>query len=281
MLTPMATAPAITVEAPLAQPPTKAPFWSDGLTAKETAFVEHWQRYRNATQAYSHAFDCDGSSYETRRLEGCRLLNSPKIATAIQARQKIATQESGVDAAWLARRFLDIATADPRELIGLKVGCCRYCHGEAFGYQWREREYMEALEEAERMQKRFPEQDVKLPDPGGGFGFNATLPPRPDCPQCHGEGLERFVPRDTDNLSEQALLLYGGVKVKKDGYEIITADRSKALELAGRILGAFTENVRLTGGLGHLHAIADLRSVDPQAASKAYQQFIAGHLSAG
>jgi phage terminase small subunit len=271
-------------EAPSLTAPTIAPpeNWSDDLTAKQLAFVEHYVRWRNATQAYTHAFDTNGS-YETRRNEGSRLLARPEIQKAIASRQKLATEFSGVDVGWLLRRFLDMANADPRELIGLKVGCCRYCYGVDHHYQWRLREYLDELEKVELEARAYPDRakDLRFPDPTGGLDFNATHPPNPDCPQCHGEGVERFVPRDTDNLSDQALLLYGGIKVKRDGYEIIMADRAKAAELAGRIIGAFNDKIKISGTLGHMHAIADLRSVDPQAAAAAYRDFVAGSIPAG
>lgn len=275
------------IDVPLADTPTRAPVipWHDGLTAKMAAFVEHWVRWRNATQAYTHAYDTEGT-YETRRDAGSKLLADPRVQAAIKERQKVATQESGVDVSWLLDRFIAMATADVRELIGLKIGCCRFCHGDGHGYQWREAEYLDKLAEVEREQERrarnsLPSDDVLFPDPAGGFGFNATHPPHPSCPRCHGEGVERFVPRDTDKLSDQALLLYGGVKVKADGaYEIIIADRSKAAELAGRILGAFTDKVRLSGAIGHMHTVADLRKVDPAEAARAYKEMIAGHLAA-
>lgn len=252
------------------------------LTEKQLAFVEHYVRHRNATQAYDHAYDARGGSYETRRDAGSLLLRRPHIQAAIAERQKLATQESCADVGWLLGRFLAIATADPRELIGLKVGCCRYCHGEGHGYQWREREYMEAVAKVEQLARLEPHRAAALewPDIGGGFGFNATLEPVQDCPQCHGEGLERFVPRDTDKLSDEAVLLYGGVKVKKDGYEIIIADRGKALELAGRIMGAFTDNLRVKASIGALVGVADLAKMDPSAAAKTYRDFVAGNLTA-
>ena len=269
-------------ETPLLPAPAAAPveIWRDGLTAKMVAFVDHYCSWRNATQAYTHAYDTNGS-YETRRDEGAKLLSDPRIQAAIKARQKVATEASGVDVAWLLGRFMDIATADPRELIGLKVGCCRYCYGEGHGYQWREAEYLEEMAKVDRQAMLYPEQArfMEYPDVGGGFGFNATWPPRGDCPRCHGEGVERFVPRDTDRLSDGALLLYGGVKVKKDGYEIIIADRSKAAELAGRILGAFNDKVKISGTLGHMHAVADLRGVDPIEAGKRYQEMISARLA--
>jgi hypothetical protein len=248
------------------------------------AFVEHYYRYRNATQAYTHAFDTEGS-YETRRNEGSRLLNDPRISAAIAERCKLSTDNAGFDAAWLLRRFVDMATADVRELIGLKVGCCRFCWGDEHRYQWREREYLEQMaavdwENTLARQLGKP-QTGTYPDPAGGFGFNATHAPHASCPQCHGEGVERFVPRDTDKLSDQALLLYGGVKVKPNGaYEIIIADRAKAAELAGRIAGAFNDKINISGMLGQMHVIADLRKVDPVEAARTYRDFIAGRLAA-
>jgi phage terminase small subunit len=273
----------VTAQTPLLPAPAVAPIenWEAGLTAKLVAFVDHYYRYRNATQAYDHAFDARGGSYDTRRNEGARVLNRPDVQKALAARIKVGTQLAAVDVGWLLNHFLTIANADPRELIGLKVGCCRFCYGEGHQYQWREGEYVEKLEAAEREARVYPDRakDILLPDFAGGFGFNATFPPVPNCPRCHGVGQERFVPRDTDRLSDQALLLYGGVKVKKDGYEIIIADRGKAAELAGRILGAFTDKVKISGAIGQFHAIADLRKVDPQEAAKAYQAFVAGHLT--
>ncbi len=250
-----------------------------GLTAKQIAFCDHYARYRNATQAYTAAYDTN-ASYETRRREGHELIKRADIQAAIKARSLAATAATGVDVGWLLNHFLSIATADPRELIGLKVGCCRFCYGEGHGYQWREREYLEEMDKAEFQANAYPNVKVQYPDIGGGFGFNATHPPLPECPQCHGEGIERFVPRDTDNLSDQALLLYGGVKAKKDGYEIIIADRQKAAELVGRILGAFNDKVKISGAIGGLMAVADMRNLDPIEASKAYRALIDGHLTA-
>jgi phage terminase small subunit len=174
-----------------------------GLTAKQIAFCDHYARYRNATQAYTAAFDTN-ASYDTRRNEGYKLLARADIQEAIKARSLAATAATGVDVGWLLNHFLAIATADPRELIGLKVGCCRFCYGEGHLYQWREREYLEAIAKAEFNALNYPDRKEPLPDIAGGFGYNATHPPHPDCPQCHGEGQERFVPRDTDNLSDQA-----------------------------------------------------------------------------
>lgn len=265
----MASVP-VTIDQP-SQPPL-TPSWAINLTAKEWAFVEHVAHYRNATQAYSAAYDTKGS-YNVRAQGGAELMRKPRIRQAVLECRRAAVYDIGASVGWLLDRFLDIATADPRELIGVRVGCCRYCRGEGHAYQWREREYIEHLTKAEM-------DGLPLPDPGGGFDFNATLDPDPDCPQCHGEGVERFVPRDSDKLSDQALLLFGGVKVKADGgYEIVIADRNKALELAGKIMGAFTDQVKVSGAVAHIHAASDLQSSDPQKAAKVYREFINQHLT--
>lgn len=270
-----------TVNLPVA---TRSP--TSPLTAIQSRFVEHYLRYRNATQAYKHACGKGNDiTYHAAANEGGKLLRDDRVQKAIQEGSKTAFKDTAASVGWLLQRFLDIATADPRELIGLKVGACRYCHGDGHGYQWREREYWEALDEAERQVRLAPPSlraEVRLPDIAGGFGYNATKPPSPDCPQCHGEGLERFVPRDTDHLSDQALLLFGGVKVKPNGgYEIVIADRQKALENVGRIMGAFTDNVKHSGAIGALVAVDDLRKADPAAAAKTYREMIAGNLAIG
>lgn len=256
---------------------------SSPLTAIQQRFVEHYLRYRNGVQAYKAATGKPDLRYATAGNEAAKLLRDERVQEAIRAGAKTAFADTAASVGWLLQRFLDIATADPRELIGLKVGCCRYCWGEGHEYQWREREYLQAVKEAEReAQLATPSARaaVRFPEVAGGFGFNATREPNDDCPQCHGEGVERFVPRDTDRLSDQALLLFGGVKVKPNGgYEIVIADRQKALENVGRIMGAFTDKVQHSGAIGALVAVDDLRKADPVAAAKAYREMIAGNLA--
>lgn len=265
--------------------PTRAP--ESPLTALQARFVEHYLRYRNATQAYKFASPKgETMRYQTAANEGQKLLRDERVQAAIRDGARTAFADTGASVGWLLQRFLDVATADPRELIGLKVGCCRYCYGEGHEYQWREGEYAAALRDVEYelslISNPAKRAAVRLPDIAGGFGYNATLPPLDECPRCHGEGVERFVPRDTDRLSDQALLLFGGVKVKQGGgYEIIIADRQKALENAGRIMGAFTDKMHHTGAISALVAVDDMRGADPKAAARMYREMIAGQLVAG
>lgn len=247
------------------------------LTAKQLKFCEVYAATGEGALAYREAFATrPDTKVETLSRSAAKLLADPHIVTEIDRLRELTAVAPGgavYDAAWCRARWADIAQADPRELIGLRVGCCRYCWGDAHRYHWREREYLEALDAATRAARKDP--DTPLPDPSGGLDFNATRDPNPTCPECHGEGVERVVPRDTSKLSAQALLLYGGVKAKRDGTEIIIADRTKALENVTRMAGGYKDNVRLDGSITGLLAVAKIETTDPVEAARLYQELMA------
>jgi phage terminase small subunit len=249
------------------------------LTAKQEKFAQNYAKTRNGAASYRHGYDADGMTDQQCAVEASELLRNPNVADRINEIIACASLVEQFGIAECFKMWMDIATADPHELIGLKIGCCRYCHGYQHGYQWREREYFEALRETDRANKfSKPEMQLPPPDLAGGFGFNHTLPPVDDCPECRGEGIERVVPRDTSKLSPQARLLYGGLKKKKDGLEIIIADQNKARENASRMLGAFKDSVRLDGSMSMMAAYVDMKDVDAVKAAEIYQQMIKGPL---
>lgn len=243
------------------------------LTAKQEKFAELYAESRNGAASYFAAYECGADTKsQTIYSEASRLLADRKVAARINELIEASAAVNSINLQKLQRLFLDLALSDPNELIGLRIGCCRFCHGERHGYQWREREYLEALGKWERL--RPSEQSEKpMPDIGGGFGFDHTAPPRDDCPECKGEGVDRVVPRDTRFLSPGARLLYGGVKAKKDGLEIILGDRQKALENVARILGAYKDKVSVTGVLATAQAVID--APDAATAAKLYQEMVA------
>ena len=169
--------------------------------------------------------------------------------------------------------YVQIALVDPNELVSLRVGCCRYCYGADGRYQWRESEYVTALEDVEAHNAAFPGRPKPFPAPAGGFGFNHSLPPVLGCHECRGEGISRIVPQDTTRLSEGARLLYRGVKMTRDGWQMQFADKDKALEQIGRMLGAFKDQVRVD--IDARLAEFSFATSDPNEAAEAYQKLIA------
>lgn len=262
------------------------------LTIKQEKFCQHYVAHRNAPAAYRYSHDVKPetpdakvSSMASNELKHVKiagriteLLREVTAAAAVTVPGEGEKPNELFTAVEALRMWLEMATANPDELIGLRIGCCRHCYGDGFRYQWREREYEAALKEWEALYRKGG--DLPMPDIAGGFGFRKGRTPNPQCPECEGEGVERVVPRDTSKLSKGAQSLYGGVKKKRDGLEIIIADRQKALENASRIIGAFKDNVRLDGSINAMVQAVVTKYTDPNQASRAYQDFIRGHVAA-
>lgn len=243
------------------------------LTLKQGKFVDAYIETRDAHEAYTLAFDCKRMRPSSISTEGYRMLKHPHVALEIKRRLELIGEASdeklGFDAIQALSLFIDLARADPNELIGLRVGCCRKCWGDGFNFQWRtEQEWMEACAKAEKA------GDENFPLPDGGFGFDHTKEPNVECPYCRGEGETRIVPMDTRNLSPGGKMLYQGVKQTKDGLQIILADKAKALENATKLIGGFLERVELSGGVSV--AKPDLTGLSASDASAKYADFVKG-----
>lgn len=71
--------------------------------------------------------------------------------------------------------------------------------------------------------------------------------PNPDCETCHGEGRGRVHVADTRKLGAGAKALYAGVKLGKDGLQVLMHNQLDALGQIARHLGMFVERRELTG----------------------------------
>jgi len=234
-----------TVEKPLIKPMAI----HSELTDKQQAFRDHYVEHRNANEAYRHAYDAVRMSGNSVAKAAYELMRLPHVRASSDAGLEQQRQAAIAGLDFTVRdalvRLIETAAADPNELIGLRVGCCRFCHGDNHRYQWREREYLEACDAVEKRNahpKRTGEEEP-LPDPAGGFDYDHTRAPHDECPECRGEGVERIVARDTTKLSRGARMLYRGVKQTRNGIEVVLADQDKALQDAIRILGGFTDTV--------------------------------------
>lgn len=64
-------------------------------------------------------------------------------------------------------------------------------------------------------------------------------------PECRGEGVGYTYIADTTRVSDQAKLLYAGIKESQHGIEIKMNDQVAALIKAGQHIGMFKERVEL------------------------------------
>ena len=199
------------------------------LTARQARFVELFLVSLNATEAYRESY---GTGARVSEANGARLLRNARVRDAISAAKKARSERVEITADDVVRQLVLLAHADPNELVEYRRTCCRYCHGDEFGYQETERE--QATRRAEReaawaKRKNAKPTDVFEFDELGGVGYDGRKPPVDDCPTCHGLGVERAVVKDTRHLSPAARRLYAGVKVTKDGIEVKMHDQQAAL----------------------------------------------------
>jgi phage terminase small subunit len=207
------------------------------LTAKQKRFVEEYLIDLNASAAARRA----GYSVKSAAVIGDENLRKPEIKAAIEDAQRALSERTQITQEMVLRRWWDIATADPNELIQYRRTNCRHCHGIEFEYQWLDRaEFQKALALAAAVEGATYES---MPTDDGGYGFNKKANPHPDCPKCAGEGREDVFASDTRHLLGAARLLYAGVKITKDGLEIKLKDQDKALENVARHLGMFKDKV--------------------------------------
>lgn len=222
------------------------------LNAREKELII---RYEETLDPYKSALAA-GYSRETARSCVYSWFRQPHIKPALystaMARKAKRLEQHHITAAELKHRTWLVAFADPSELCRVEARCCRYCHGLDFGYQWKEHEFERAVEEAERGY-RWDDKGKKirinsLPEYAGGFGFDQTQDPHPECPHCQGEGRKVTTVTDTRDLSEAGRALFKGTKVDRNGnIEILMHDQHAARVLYGQLCGYQIDRKELTG----------------------------------
>lgn len=233
------------------------------LTAKQQRFVDEYLVDLNGTQAAIRA----GYSEKTANEIAAENLAKPSIKEAVELRMKEREKRTEITQDMVLQRWWQIATADPRKLIQYRRCACRYCYGDNHKYQWiDEVEFMEVYQVAvERQEKAIAEGDeyaanaVIFPSNEGGYGFNPTFTPHPHCPKCFGDGFGEAKAADTRNLDDQSVMLYAGVKVTKEGFEIKMQSQEKALENVAKHLGMFVDKQEVK----HSGEIETKQKIDP------------------
>lgn len=238
--------------------------------------MEEYCKDRNGTQAAIRAGYTQNA--DSAAVTASVLLSDPKIQRLVEEEQARVSQEARVEAADILREYLALATADPSKIMHVRRVNCRYCHGVGHLYQWREREYAEACDLAQRPPKR-GEEPAAFPDCSGGFGFRHNAEPHPACPECGGEGHEDIFFKDTEGLTGAERKLIAGVKRTKDGLEVKLRDQDGALKILAQYAGLLIERRELTGKDGR-PLIPDAPPVDlpddPQALGALYSQIVGG-----
>lgn len=203
------------------------------LTPLQEAFVREYLIDLNGTQAATRA----GYSPATARHIASQNLAKLNVQAAIAVAQRERAQRTEITADRVLKEIWSIAIADPRELVQIKVGCCRCCWGEGHKWQRTVAEFNHDRETYAEKGGDLADFDVK-----GGIGFDPLKAPHPYCPSCGGDGESRTVIADTRHLSPAAAALYAGAKHGKYGIEVAMHPKMTALEMVAKHIGLYRED---------------------------------------
>jgi phage terminase small subunit len=215
-------------------------------------FVTEYLRDFNGRQAAIRA----GYTVKSAARQAHELLQRDDVKAAVDAAIAARIAETKVEANDVLRMLLDVATADPNDVLQVRRLCCRHCWGKDFRYQRTAGELARDRAQHQRDELRRQKDADKggetdyTPtafDVQGGDGYNRLAEPHDDCPECFGEGVPDVHLHDSRLLQGPARRLYAGVKTTQNGVEVKLRDQDKAVELLGRHLALFADRVVDTG----------------------------------
>jgi Terminase small subunit. len=243
----------------------------EALTPKQERFAQLWAKYDNQSAAYREAYEVGPKTTPASVWAmASRVANLPKVRARYQVLHEEAANEVLMSLREALQWQIDIATADPNELVRTERYNCRHCNGDKYGYQWKDfDEFMsafvaatDALAEQEAfnlVSKIKDKKKITIPSEAGGYGFVGNAAPAPGCPHCYGQGVVHTIVADTSKLTGKARKLYAGAKEDRYGcIEIKMHDQSAAWDKILRMRGAYNDKL-------------DLRTPEQRAAETAKQ----------
>ena len=176
------------------------------LTQRKRNFVIEYCKDFDAPSAYIRA----GFSAQSAA-SGChRLLNDPEMVSEIEERKEVLARVAGLNPEWVLHKWILIASANPADLVQIRVFRCRSCW-EISGNE---------------------------------------LPPNPACESCGGVGITRTTLTPTSELRGPAKQLYAGAQQTKDGVKILMRDQNEALKNLADYLGMLNKSKGEISGPG-------------------------------
>lgn len=218
------------------------------ITEKERRCAELFVLYNSQIRAYREAYEVHtGESRTADYNHACHILHRPHVLAYIRELRSANARAVGIDVqALIASDRAIVEAADhARSITWHEWHACRWCNGVAHAYQWRDpNEFAEATArwfEATAVQEAREIKPAPMPDDSGGYGFTNGAEPSITCPQCEGRGVQHTLVADTDKLGAAAPL-YKGMKVTKNGIEVLLHDVDKAKDRLYRATGSYGDD---------------------------------------
>lgn len=246
------------------------------ISKSEAEFARKYVECGKPGEAYKFAYACKNFTANQISQKASQVKNRHAVKELIETLQKKVSKDAEFGIAQVVEIWQDIATADPNELMSNLRRCCRHCYGRGHHYQWKDKaEFAFKLGEALKHKPKKGEAPSNIPSDLGGYGFNFTFRPHPECTHCRGEGrLDTFF-ADTRTLSRKGRRLFAGIKQTQNGMQVVTRDQDAALANLAKFYGMFVERHQVEGaGGGPLLSATLPLPADPVEAANLYAEFI-------
>jgi len=183
-------------------------------------YTSHYNKARAAIEAGYRPAKAHITAHE--------LLQIPTVKEAVAEIERDRLRRMKIDGDYVLAKIVQIALADPSELVEVWVPPCRYCWGTNHEYHRTFGEFNEDFEAyCKSSMRNKPPFEEK-----GGDGYDTNQPPNPECPNCFGRGLSESPLvhfKDSRFLSPGAKAIYAGAKKTKSGFELLMRDQSAAM----------------------------------------------------
>lgn len=211
------------------------------LTPKQERFAQVWALTDNQSVAYRRAYDVGDRTLPATVWKAASVrAQIPKIRARYNELRQAALNETMMPLREMLQWHLDIATADPNEIVRVVARNCRHCRGFNFEYQWRDEDELIAAQIEAMDAKKEPPQN------NGGFGFSGGLEPVLECPHCYGRGVEHVEIADTTKLVGKARKLYAGAEQDRYGcIKVKMHDQQAAWDKVLRMRGGYKDTLDL------------------------------------
>jgi hypothetical protein len=197
--------------------------------------------------AYRRCYDCTNMSAPSVWKAAAAMADYPGVRGRVRELLAEAAQRAIVTVAEVLRAQMEIATANPADVVRVSEHNCRHCHGTDGGYQWRDQDEFATACAAELDKAAELKRVPKMPNDAGGYGFTHHRKPNAECEHCKGVGSPAVHIADTRELTGGAARLVKSVR--QDRFGAITVelyDQSAAWDKIARILGGYKDGLAIT-----------------------------------
>ncbi len=207
--------------------PNNVPKTEHNLTMLEERFVhEYTKHYDMVRAAIDAGYPPSRSTHYARTL-----LKDRRVKDYLAQVEANRLKRLRVDGDYLLNRILQIALADPNELVEVWIPPCRYCWGKNSLFQYTHAEMEGRLEAFQQWRPEY-RGDKRPPfDEEGGSGYDIDQPPNPQCPNCKGRGNSQnpiVHYKDSRFLSPDGRALYAGAESTRNGFKFISRNQDAA-----------------------------------------------------